>query len=88
MVKALKSRAVEKGTSESEVLRNIIDVYLKNINELQLSCEPYKKIPPADLKVLPRTIAKEQNTRLRELSEKTGRNVSELIREAVEGFRY
>jgi len=33
---------------------------------------------------LPRTIRKEQEARLRELVEKTGRKISELMREAAE----
>ncbi len=35
-------------------------------------------------RVVPRTIRREQDTRLRELSERTGRSISELVREAVE----
>jgi predicted DNA-binding protein len=33
---------------------------------------------------MPRPIRKEQAARLRELAEKTGRSISELVREAVE----
>jgi len=38
------------------------------------------------MKVLPRTITIEQDRKLREIAEKTGRKISELAREAVEGF--
>jgi predicted DNA-binding protein len=37
-------------------------------------------------RVVPRTVRKEQDSRLRELSERTGRSLSELVREAVEAF--
>lgn len=40
-------------------------------------------VPRADA-LVPRTIRREQDTRLRELSERTGRSLSELVREAVE----
>ena len=49
-------------------------------------CEPYKKTSPLGMKVLPRTIAIEQDRKLREIAEKTGRKISELAREAVEEF--
>ena len=36
------------------------------------------------LRVLPKTIRKEQEAMLRELVEKTGKKISEVVREAVE----
>jgi len=43
--------------------------------------------PGYEERVVPRTIRKEQDAKLRELSERTGRSLSELVREAVEHFR-
>ena len=37
-------------------------------------------------RVVPRAIRKEQDSRLRELAERTGRSISEFVREAVEAF--
>jgi len=34
-------------------------------------------------RVVPRTMRREQDARLRELSERTGRSISELVREAI-----
>jgi len=36
------------------------------------------------MKVLPRTITRDQDRKLRKLAEKTGRKISELAREAVD----
>jgi len=36
--------------------------------------------------VLPRTITVEQDRKLRKIARKTGRNISELAREAIEEF--
>ncbi len=35
-------------------------------------------------RVVPRTIGREQDARLRELAERTGRSIAKLVREAVE----
>ena len=86
MITLLGSTAKKEGKSGSEILRKAIDSYLNRINWENLSYEPYKKTSPTGLKVLPRTISKDQDARLRNLSEKTGRKMSELVREAVEGF--
>ena len=86
MVTLLGNTAKKEGKSGSEVLRKAIDNYLNRINWENLSYEPYRKTTPTGLKVLPRTISKDQDARLRNLSEKTGRKMSELVREAVEGF--
>jgi len=77
--------AEKKAKTESEILRQMIDVYFANIKN-NLPYEPLRKTSPVGLKVLPRTIRKDQDIKLRELTEKTGRKISELIREAVEGF--
>ena len=67
-------------------MRKILDAYFKDIEKKGLPFEPLRKFSPVGLKVLPRTIRKEQDAKLRELCEKTGRKISELVREAVEGF--
>ncbi len=78
--------AKKGGKTESEILRMILDAYFQNIGKESPPCEPLRKTSPVGLKVLPRTIRKEQDARLRELTEKTGRKISELVREAVESF--
>ena len=78
--------AKKGGKTESEILRGILDAYFQNIGKKSPPCEPLRKTSPVGLKVLPRTIRKEQDARLRELTEKTGRKISELVREAVENF--
>ena len=72
--------------TESEVLRKILDTYFNNIEKKGLPYEPLRKFSPVGLKLLPRTIRKDQGIKLMELTEKTGRKMSELIREAVERF--
>ena len=74
--------------SESEALRRILDAYLVEIEKRGLPSEPYGKMRfrGYEERVVPRTIRKEQDARLRELSERTGRNLSELVRAALESF--
>ncbi len=84
--KKLVKLAQKAGKTESTVLRDILDSYLHRKGRKKLSYEPCYKVPPLGMKVLLRTVRKEQDKRLRELSEKTGRGVSELVREAVGGF--
>ncbi|MBU1147863.1 MAG: ribbon-helix-helix domain-containing protein [Candidatus Omnitrophica bacterium] len=60
--------------------------YLKDVEIKDLPFEPYRKISPLGMKVLPRTITIEQDTKIREIAEKTGRRISELAREAIEEF--
>jgi hypothetical protein len=60
--------------------------YLKHIDKKGLPYEPLRKFSPIGLKVLPRTIRKEQDKKLRGLVEKTGKKISELVREAVNNF--
>ena len=67
-------------------MRGILDAYFHDIGKKGLPYEPLRKTPPVGLKLLPRTIRKEQGVRLLELKEKTGRKLSELVREAVERF--
>ena len=84
--KKLRELANKQGKTESEVLRQILDVYLQDIEKKGLPYEPLRKFSPVGLKLLARTITKEQDERLRFLAEKTGRGISELVREAVEEF--
>ncbi|MDP1854263.1 MAG: ribbon-helix-helix domain-containing protein [Candidatus Omnitrophota bacterium] len=78
--------AKKLNTTESAALRKIIDAYFKDIEKKGLPYEPLRKISPIGLKLFSRTITKEQDRKLRELAEKTGRKISELAREAAEGY--
>ena len=74
--------------SESEALRRVLDAYLAEVDKRGLPSEPYGKMrfQGYEERVVPRTIRREQDAKLRELAEKTGRSISELVREAVERF--
>ena len=80
----LANLAKKQGKTESTALRTILDAYFKDIEKRELPYEPYRKFSPLGLKVLPRTITKDQDRKLRKLAEKTGRKISELAREAVD----
>lgn len=80
---AKKQRNKQERT-ESAALRLILDAYFEIIKKNGIPNEPLRKISPVGLKVLPRTIRKEQDKRLRKIAEQTGWRLSELIREAVE----
>ncbi len=82
----LKKLANKQGKTESEVLRQILDVYLQDMEKKGLPYEPLRKFSPVGLKLLARTITKEQDVKLRELADKTGRKISELVRAVVEEF--
>lgn len=84
--KKLKNLAKKQKKSESEVLRKILDGYLQDIESRGLPYEPFRKLSFAGFKVLPRTITKEQDRKLRGIAEKTGRSINELTREAVERY--
>jgi len=78
--------AKKEKKTESAALRIVLDAYFKDIDKKGLSYKPYRKFSPVGLKVLPRTIRKEQDRKLREIAEKTGRKTSEIAREAVRVF--
>ena len=82
----VKNLAKRERKSESEVLRQVLETYLKGIETKGLLFEPYRKISLLGMKVLPRTITLEQDRKLREIAERTGRRISEVAREAVEDF--
>lgn len=84
LVKKVENLAENQKRSGSETLRQILDLYFKIIEKNNLPNEPLRKISPIGLKVLPRTITKEQDKKLRELAERTGHKISEIVREAVE----
>jgi len=86
LIKKLRNFAVKEGKTESGALREMLDSYFKGIDKKGLPYEPLRKTSPIGLKVLPRTIKKEQGEKLRELTEKTGRKISELVRDAIESF--
>ena len=64
----------------------MVDAYLAEVDKRGLPAEPYGKMRflGYEERVVPRTIRKEQDARLRELSERTGTSISELAREAVD----
>ena len=78
--------AKKLNTTESAALRKIIDAYFQDIAKKGLPYEPLRKFSPVGLRFLPRTITKKQDEKLRDLCEKTGRRISELVRDAVESF--
>ena len=82
----LRNSVGKDGKTESEALRKMLDSYFRDIDKKGLPYEPLRKTSPAGLKVLPRTIRKEQDARLRELVGRTGRKISELVRDAIESF--
>lgn len=85
LAKKLKNMARKQKKTESVVLREILDVYLQNVEKKGLTYEPYRRkySPIGNLKTLSRTIRKGQDLKLREVAEKTGRKTSELVREVV-----
>ena len=84
----LQEAAKKQVVTESEALRRMLDAYLAEVDKRGLPAEPYGKMrfKGYEERVVPRTIRREQDSRLRELSERTGRSLSELVREAVEAF--
>jgi len=78
--------AKKQGKSESEALRHMLDAYLKDIKNKKFSYQPLRKLSFEGYKVLPRTITKEQDKKLREIAEKTGKKMSEIVREAVDNI--
>lgn len=57
-----------------------------HIENRGLPYEPFRKLSVKGYKILPRTIRKGQDRKLREIAEKTGRKISELVRDVVEKF--
>ena len=82
----LREAAKKAVVTESEALRRMIDAYLAEVDKRGLPSEPYGKMrfKGYEERVVPRTVRREQDAKLRELAEKTGRSISELVREAVE----
>jgi len=81
--KKLRNLAKNQRKSESGALRQVLDAYLKDIENRDLPFGPYRKTSPIGMKVLPRTITIEQDRRLRKIAEKAGRRISEIVRDAV-----
>lgn len=86
LIKKLGSFVGKEGKTESEVLRKMLDSYFKDIAKKGLPYEPLRKTSPVGLKILPRTVRKDQGDKIRDLTEKTGRKISELVRDAIESF--
>ena len=66
--KKLKNLTKKQGETESKALRKVLDDYLKDIETKGLLFEPYRKISPLGMKVLPRTITIAQDKKLREIT--------------------
>ncbi len=81
--KKLKKLAQKAHISESAILRQMLDKYLEKPPLRNKSGETEGTL---GMKVKPRTILKEQDKRLRELCNMTGRGMSELLREAVKAY--
>lgn len=83
----LKALADKEKKTESQVLRQILDRYLNRMERKKLLYKPYRKCEKSSsgsgMKHIGRTITREQNKRLRLLTEKAGRGISELVREAI-----
>ena len=86
LARKLRNLVGKEGKTESEVLRKMLDSYFKDIAKKGLPYEPLRKTSPVGLKILPRTVRKDQGDKIRELTEKTGRKISELVRDAIESF--
>ena len=85
--RTLKEASQREVITESAVLRKMLDVFLAEVDKRGLD-KVYGKgqIVGYEEKVVPRTIGKEQDQKLRQISRQTGRSMSSLIREAIERF--
>ena len=81
--KKLKKLAQKAHISESAIFRQMLDKYLE---KPLLRNKSGEKEGVLGIKLKPRTILKEQDKRLRELCNMTGRGMSELLREAVKAY--
>lgn len=77
--KKLKDLAKKRCKTESEVLRGMIEVYLKEIENKNLSYKHFKRLCPTGLKFIARTITREQDKRFAAVQE--GRDISFVDRE-------
>ncbi|OGX29295.1 MAG: hypothetical protein A3B78_01240 [Omnitrophica WOR_2 bacterium RIFCSPHIGHO2_02_FULL_67_20] len=86
----LRDAAKQSAVSESEALRRMVDAYLAEVDKRGLPSEPYGKMKfrGYEERVVPRTIRREQDAKLRELAERSGKSISELVREAVERLSF
>lgn len=82
----LEGHAKEQGTTESAVLRKMIDEYFSKNKGKSFDYSPFRKQSVLGMKTAPRTVRRDQDKMLRGFSQKTGRSMSEIIREAIEVF--
>ncbi|MCB4792155.1 MAG: ribbon-helix-helix domain-containing protein [Elusimicrobia bacterium] len=82
----LEGHAKDQKTTESAVLRNMIDEYFSKNKGKSLDYSPLKKLSILGMKTTPRTVRRDQDKMLRDFSQKTGRNVSEIVRNAIEKY--
>ena len=81
--KKLKKLAQKARISESAIFRQMLDKYFE---KPLLRNKSGEKEDILDIKLKPRTILKEQDKKLRELCNMTGREMSELLMEAVKAY--
>ena len=73
--------------TESALLRRMLDKYLKSIEKGSVLYKPYQKTEfLGNMRVCARTISREEDKKLRELHNHSGRSISEIIREAVREY--
>ena len=86
-IEKLEQIAKERGVTQSTIIREAIDFYLKEIKSRDLIIFlSLRKYPVIGLIRASRTIRIDQDERLKTLAEKTGGKVSELTREAIRKF--
>ncbi len=86
LLSKLVKTAKKQGTTESAVLRQMIDSYLAINKGKSHKFEPMRKTPIIGMKTTPRTVRRDQDKKLREIAEKTGRSISEIVREEIQTF--
>lgn len=85
--KKLEKEAEKRKITESEVLREVLDKYFAYIEKNGFSKKVCTKFSVGKgLKTKSRTVRRDQESRLRKMTEKSGRHISELVREALNGF--
>lgn len=83
---ALKKYSQKTRRLESKIIQEAIEYYLLPWEIEKLPYEPLKKKQILGLKRIARTIKIDQDKSLRLLTKRTGRGISELVREAIISF--
>jgi len=81
----LKEIAQQSKAAESIVLRSMLDGYFRKVERHELRYQPLKKLSQlGGVRTTARTVRRDQDRKLRELSLETGRSISDIIREAID----